>query len=407
MSYLMMSHGIGDFDKAVISLWFRVPQQSVTAAAAAYNPVFDEPIIFNGIIPLVIFGNKGSHTPNETTHTKAPLTVSDGVVIQYVDVSNTESIEAVPTTPSFIGVDCSQTDIKLCVNFETGVKPEAADYLFELRSVEPAIIVGGVAVSKAVFHSVDISDVALTLTGAVISSEIPVSADKWHHVLISVEINDIVTHGRAIGEPPPDPLAVNVDSASRLFVALDDVNYTRDDLSVNWPDGSSDDNAIITKEAGKVAATAQETLSGTTLSGIPRYSLAGMKTATTNFGFPGSPEFVHNIYRVEMAEFQMWLGRTLDTSMEKNRRAFVDADGKPVPPDKKASAADPASGSIEYLGKKPDILLHGSSNWIDGKNTGFLGVDADGNVILGGQFVPTGGIEKYTPDPSLDPHARL
>jgi hypothetical protein len=45
--------------------------------------------------------------------------------------------------------------------------------------------------------------------------------------------------------------------------------------------------------------------------------------------------------------------------------------------------------------------LHGSKDWIAGKNTGSTGVDAKGNVIAAGQFQPVGGIKKYTPDPSL------
>jgi hypothetical protein len=115
---------------------------------------------------------------------------------------------------------------------------------------------------------------------------------------------------------------------------------------------------------------------------------------------------VSKIYRVETAEFQMFTDITLDTGDEKSRRAFVDEKGKPVPAEKKQSQdADGKksgnSGSAEFLGKKPEILLHGSGNWINGNNTGTTGKDKDGNKIPSGQFTPTAKIEKYKPEPKL------
>jgi hypothetical protein len=113
---------------------------------------------------------------------------------------------------------------------------------------------------------------------------------------------------------------------------------------------------------------------------------------------------VDHILHVEMAEFQLFTGVTIDTSSVRARRAFIDSNGKPVNPNKQASDADPQSGSIEFLGQLPDILLHGSGNWIKGKNTGGSQQDAHNPAITHppDQFTPVGLIKKYTPNPSLN-----
>jgi hypothetical protein len=102
-----------------------------------------------------------------------------------------------------------------------------------------------------------------------------------------------------------------------------------------------------------------------------------------------------------MAEFQFFAGIALDPSDVNKRRAFIDKDGKPVSPSKKKSESDPQSGSIELMKKKPEILLHGSSNWIHGNNTGSIGIDKDGKKLPSGQFKPTAKIVSYKPDPAL------
>ena len=53
------------------------------------------------------------------------------------------------------------------------------------------------------------------------------------------------------------------------------------------------------------------------------------------------------------------------------------------------------------MGKKPEFVLHGSSKWQAGNNTGTLGINADGKKIVSGQFTPVAGIEKYKPEPAL------
>ncbi|HEY1412395.1 MAG TPA: hypothetical protein VGF36_09645, partial [Rhodopila sp.] len=85
-----------------------------------------------------------------------------------------------------------------------------------------------------------------------------------------------------------------------------------------------------------------------------------------------------------------------------------------VPPVARPDPSDPGSElpppAEELLGKKPNILLHGSRNWITGTNTGppFVPDPSSpdpGNPIMipdpDFAFTPTGKIVPFSPDPSL------
>lgn len=103
-------------------------------------------------------------------------------------------------------------------------------------------------------------------------------------------------------------------------------------------------------------------------------------TAGHPIGIPAIKQHAGHIKGVYMAELQIWAGKTLDTGVLANRRLFIDAEGKPT----KMSVAEQALG-------KPDIVLHTTSNWKKGKNTG----------TIEQPFAPSGSIVKYEPDPEL------
>lgn len=107
-------------------------------------------------------------------------------------------------------------------------------------------------------------------------------------------------------------------------------------------------------------------------------------------GLPATTHHLKHNTGVELAELQIWSGKTIDTGDVNVRRLFVDKDGKAVPP---ATAA-------QVLGE-PDILLHGTSNWQNGKNTGTLGIDSNGKLKSTGQFKPMAKIDPFTPEPML------
>lgn len=110
---------------------------------------------------------------------------------------------------------------------------------------------------------------------------------------------------------------------------------------------------------------------------------------------------------VEMAELQIWIDKSIDTGDESMRRLFLDYPkdnhgnviiGAPLQPVAVAVAA-------AALGQ-PDILLHGSNNWIAGRNSGKSGIATDPQtgkktILPGGQFTRTAIIKKFKPDPKL------
>jgi hypothetical protein len=363
-----------------------------------------------------------------------------------------------PTFPTFIGVN---TGGQLWVNFETGQKATVEGFQYELRSMTqgyeygygpPCVVsvyfggTGGTpddpcaafftgtrveqwhypglglvseqigpawtvsdnthwvdfpncptVVVDPVFNYVDISSTVLNATGSIYSLGINVTPNQWHHLLVSVDLATVQTHGTILGEPF-GPNWTYVDAASHLYMAFDDKNLTGYDLDSNWPGNPDDLNAVITDDAFTLLGQDQAQLLRLRTPGgayydtgvLPKYTLTDPSVPAKDqpMGFPAQPKYVDNIYRVEMAEFQMWTGQILDPASEANRRLFVDADGKPVDPRVTAHA----------LGE-PLILLHGSNKWINGENRGSL--SDEGQASPTGDFIPHKTIVAYKPDPSL------
>jgi hypothetical protein len=271
---------------------------------------------------------------------------------------------------------------------------------------------------------------------------ITIDPDTWHHVLVSFDLGHSMTGTGSryvfdqpdctVGSGYPDRITeseevVNqIDDPCRMWIALDDFN----DFSVGGgsPDntnglGSNDITTYTCSSASTsiIAGTIHQKvweLTGQvrinyndTSYGIPRYGYSPGPIPSAGFalGIPCTAQLLDSVYQIEMAEFQMWTGVTLDTGIESNRRVFVDSEGYPVPPvgqppSEQHPAGLPPPAEV-LLGKRPEVLLHGTGNWKDGKNTGSLGIqfDNEGNpvVIPAGQFDPTGTINSYKPDPSL------
>jgi len=246
--------------------------------------------------------------------------------------------------------------------------------------------------------------------------------DQWHHLLLSFDVGGSVSLGT--------PFA---SSSCRLWYAIDDVDYRgaenlrpyRDLEGDEWGRDNLDDNAIITRNAWAYSGSDPDFEEGlyyqNQFVGLPSGSYGGgsIPSEDAAMGIPASAAYVDGIFRVEMAELQMWTGVTMDTGIESNRRAFVDENGEPVDPtegavDPETQQFDPRGPGERLLGKKPEILLHGSDNWKEGYNTGTLGisitttVDEAGKVtetitkIPSGQFTPTAKISQYKPEPALE-----
>lgn len=287
-------------------------------------------------------------------------------------------------------------------------------------------------------------------TSNITDSGIDVTGGTWHHLLVSFDFSrassgtgtaQFDTYADCVAGPPGTGQAVSVDVISpgytisnpcKLWIALDDVNIAGDALNrqfvflggPNVPSGGIfDKNSIITNNVFQAAVAINGgfyerffEFSGCThvitwdTPPIPQWSYAPspIPSAGYDFGIPATPQFVDRIRDIDMAELQIFTGVILDTGVEKNRRAFIDAKGKPVNPVEPDPTATPGPGQkqadsppVALLGKKQAVLLHGTKNWIAGKNTGTLGVDPNGHTISSGQFKPFGTIKKYTPDPAL------
>jgi hypothetical protein len=352
MSYLSVS-GFPSYTKAIISLWFRVPQETITAAAKAFTTEPPRPL-FNGVVPLVIMGKKGTWFSD---HGDFDL------------------------EPTYLGISCFNLDETTLIsdfsaNFETCIGPDI---------------------------NIDFQPTTVSVS----TTGFPIHAEQWHHALISVDLTAQASHGWAWNDPNAGSGNVvdHYDATSRMWVAFDDVSYTKADMSADYPEGYADVHAVVCSDCSRIADTIQSVapfepgVPPHPDGPIPFFASGNLQCGTSPMGLPGTAEFVNNIYRVDMAEFQMWLGQSLDTDNESNRRLFI-----AVKKDSKTGLLEPVDPKIAaaMLGR-PDILLHGSSNWIDGKNTGNLGETPppDGLPIPSGQFTPTAKIKKFTPEPAL------
>jgi hypothetical protein len=422
MSYLELPDGIPDFSKAVISLWFRVPKASLVACAQA-APDGDPPHL-DTIIPFVTFG-KPQTTPFAVQEQQVWSTYY--FYDAFIDGQVNAAVPVISYAPVKIGdiyIDPSYLGISSVLD-NSGKLLVAVEGNFQTTAI--ATFGGEMVVSGCTVPQPEQQPVTTTWAEnnaprgpqaynfSISAADADSFADRWHHLLVSCDLSNEVSTTSA-GATFID----GVLSYNRMWVALDDVNVDGYDA---FPDfvGGSDLNAIITDDAYHAAATASPpytlphaefqattytdsqgntwTASGavpdqnTGTSSTPitcEIDSASVPSSGAAIGIPATKTFVNHIYHCEMAEFQMWTGITLDTATKANRRAFIDDMGKPVPPDKKASPRDLQSGSIEFLGRNPDILLHRSGNWKAGNNTG-----SDGD------FKPTGKIKSYKPDPSL------
>jgi hypothetical protein len=389
MSYLMLPDGIPDFNKAVISLWFRVPQKSIAAKIAASN-VSSDPVM-SIVIPFVTWGRP-----------QIPNIDSDSTAID--DQGNG------PPNPSYVGLQCDW------------LRDGLAYLAFHLQTDTFAVVTGGpigppsvMPGSEQEFYAVD------TVYG---NGRVPVTPDQWHHVLVSFDLS----YGCSTVGPPATPIpggdppwgagdfwlndAEGTRINSRLWYAFDDVNYNGTFLGPYNIDGvGGDPNGILTR-------TASNTLSN--LAGSPTcvVSAPNLPAYGAPLGLPAAPLYVNDIYKVELAEFLMFTGVSMDTGIEANRRLFITADGKPVNPTptmtplSKTTVGDPttwepgadasnfaSSASAPGTGGSANKILgtpvvdftRSSLNWTTGRNLG----SAKGPVVK------TGEIKAYFPDPML------
>jgi hypothetical protein len=255
-----------------------------------------------------------------------------------------------------------------------------------------------------------------------VTPPVGLAADTWHHVLISVDMTGgSASTGIASGESF-EGAANRISKTSTMYVAIDDVNY----LTGGYLFPGT--NKVVTGSAVSVALMSQgagynEDGSRSPQGPIPSYSLTNMSVPAAEVGIPSVGKYTDRIRKVEMAEFMMFTGVVLDTSVEKNRRLFITAPnnkGEQFPtnqapiiiPINKYAAGDPAAwepgadtsafvpglfdpsgmpSSNQILGTADIDFTKCSFNWMMGRNLG----------ALKGKVVRTGKIKAYSPDPKL------
>lgn len=393
MSHLELTHGIADFSKAVISLWFRVPRESVEAAAENYIETGVEDFwIMQGILPLMTFGRPQQNNNFKLVFSKDIAHGDPGetaVYPAYIDWTNGDPylIE-----PSYIGLQCvPEGRFKLVFNLQSekyGSYDSLIWFCTDMAYIdyhgeppEGSGIAGTWFVTTIQDGTKGIQEAQPEFFH--VESQNYFAPDIWHHLLLSFDLDGHLDIG-----PKPE-------STCQLWYAIDDVDYRGwENLGpLRQEDDELGPNNIVTPNIWRYSFFDPTTpslffnhyVADPTGTCSPQFIPSGEAA----IGLPAAERYSDAIFKVEMAEFQMWTGVTVDT--EDDRRAFVDVEGKPV---------DPAEAE-RRLGRKPDILLHRSSNWKKGKNTGSVGQDENGDLITSGQFIPTGAIDSYKPEPEL------
>lgn len=419
MSYLVLEDGIPDFDKAVISFWFRVSKETLEAVGKQNDPYPNPRPRMNGIVPLVTFGPALKGYQMESR--ELPLTsygdgdglewngseVTGGIwsdIVLDPPVPYTPGLEmyagtATEEDPSHVGIYCQLTDdgvigylhIKLQLSdvgsgtsmfYQKTVHISDQWYcgvaIFEDENPAPTTSAwdpyaaecteicypgGGDAIYT--YTTVDYTELFAKSTGGDVyeaGSGIKVEPDTWHHVLISFDISGGATSGGTVQDDSAEGCAASVQSESgehtlssenKMWIAFDDKNY--DDFHLRWsfvpPEGDPNredtfgigPNGIAPDMnyfgyygvAGGGGWTRWEGQQKTTIidpaPDAPSYTTTGSKIKSSEgpFGIPCAPQHVgHDLHHVEMAEFMIFTGVTLDTSVEENRRIFITGVGK-------------------------------------------------------------------------------
>lgn len=413
MSYLTLpSLNLADFSKGTISLWFRFSQDAIDNAIAhraGYQPPdFGDgafgPSIFAYGIPLVTFGRKVMAQTYGSIPHAWPFPTGGIGATTFDAVQRADS----PAEPSHLGLTLDDNnDAVLEMIFQTETRATVQGLVTEATDVHWELNASGLAYEQ--YQVVrDISHIRTAVPERFeIIPKFTIAADTWHHLLVSFDFSisvDVVALANYTGDNVERDA---IKSVCQLWYAFDDENKDgQDNMGNSWAFHGPNDVVPITAlqsafsffpQSPPISSTGKPQITGELFDAEYHWAASPIPMQGGPVGLPASAEYVNTIYHCEMAEFQFFAGIALDTSTQ--RRAFVDENGKPV---------DPAE-TQRILGKRPDILLHGSSRWKIGYNTGSTGVkievDSGGNETLtdlpGGQFTPIAGIKPYKPEPAL------
>jgi hypothetical protein len=402
--------------KGVVSIWFKIPAATWTAAASDWTTATTgtpDPTehgfnnVMAGVIPLITWGPQQTDTYYQVV-TVDPLcdhfyldSFGNPTIYRSTQGYAVASSNDTPTQPSFIGIRGGGPNAgSLVVHIQNGTSPAGSNMDIRLTACEytdpgtPGAeqpedqtftdITYTICGVKGYFGNSDQRGFGDQIPSGTQQPSIGSGSLNWHHVLVSWD----VTNGNAIhGVDNSLHLTIEqiTDSYSKMWCALDDVNKNGEDLPALWL-GMYGTNTEVDPNAMQSSVCKGAAFSNFSDPDTGVLSLSSPTVPSNPISIPGPASLnrdtgtIQPVLPVIMADIQVFSNRTLNTSVEANRRLFVTADGKPASPSLAQSA----------LGKVPEILFKGSKKWIAGKNSG-----------TAGNFLPVGTIIADSTSPNL------
>jgi hypothetical protein len=398
-----------DMRKAVISLWVRVPQETIDAVHArdAAYPELGALDMLGNVAPFIMFGGQPAARHWRTDSDAIIGYDYSGPQLPFNNppapfYSSYPVETAAYHQPSCIGVWCGGDTPKLHFRLQMGNAASCSSTSSGAQSVTPIGTtpseLGDFTFYDPVYEDTSFSDQVLETayignSGAEASGP-DIAPDVWHHVLMSWDVSaGNSVRGRDIADGDIQ-FKEYFTKTSKLYCAVDDVNKNNGKLPAFLIDPSIPNDTVITTcsdhgganqiQIGPFPTATYPSSSVTfTPSGIPVNPiwLPGPALLKRSNQAGASTDLTDANQNIELAELQIFTGITIDTADAASRRLFITKDGKP----------ELDYSEVDRVLGQPKVRLHGSGNWKRGKNTGSLKTD----------FEPTGKIEKYTPNPSL------
>jgi hypothetical protein len=415
MGYLSLNKTL-DMGKATVSLWFRIP--SATAAAIQYLKYLPDFEMFDGIIPILVFGRQRSTLVTtwhyQTVGSYWVRTFPNPPQQVFVYDSLPEGDHEGWLAPSFIGVNKNGF---LAVHLQTGDVGVSSQTVFSntnyTTNYPEFIRTVSVTYVDNSAHSFNYPD---SLGNDGLSTEwqgfyaanngFRVAFDQWHHLLISWDIgSQNASHGVYWGSSGGvSDKALFVDATSTMYCAIDGIDKKGDELpgmrysnmrpneTISYGTyniagksisiGPSNPPAQIggptAEPTYKVSFSIGIKADGIFIPALPAYNISYPITIGLPGGTDGSEQgqkSTRPIVRVDMAELMIWSGLMLTSD---NASKFISSTGTPTPFE-------------SFPFGQPDIKIHGTQAWLRGNNSGHLI----------GDFSRVGTITPFKPDPQI------
>ncbi|SDC06259.1 hypothetical protein SAMN05216337_1001159 [Bradyrhizobium brasilense] len=401
--------------KAIVVAWFMIPEETWIAAAADWTAAtsdLPDPSehgfnnVMAGIIPIITWGP-------QQTDTYYDIDLVDPLCDHYYNDAfgnptiyrstpgySIDELNDTPTQPSFIGIRAGGPNAgSLVVHLQSGDSPTGSNMDIRLTACtytdpgtpgatqpESQIFTDAtyaVASTKGYFGNSDQTGIGDDIPDGTQQPSIVSLSTGWHVAVISWD----VTGGNAI-HAVDNGLHLTMeqitDAYSMLWCALDDVNKSGENLPALWL-GMYGTNTPVDPNAMQSSNCKAAAFSNFSDPDAGTLALSSPTIPSNPICIPGPASLNRDsgtivpVYKIRMADLQIFTDRSIDTSDITKRRLFVTSTGRPADPAIAASA----------LGKAPEVLLRGGG-FITGTNLG-----------TAGNFTPTGTITAYGTAPSL------